>query len=85
MSDLESTHFPVFSLPPLTGVSNVFFPVPPLADTKFMDVLNTWFRFDKHRLKRSVEQFAKFPKATNYDENYHLIKNSIQINNKREY
>lgn len=53
----------------LTGVSNVFFPVPPLADTKFMDVLNTWFRFDKNPLKRSVEQFAKFPIATNYEEN----------------
>ena len=53
----------------LTGVSNVFFPTLPLADTKFMDVLNTWFRFDKHPLKKSVEQFAKFPIATNYEEN----------------
>jgi len=34
-----------------------------------MDVLNTWFRCDKHPLKKSVEQFAKFPIATNYEEN----------------
>jgi NTE family protein len=53
----------------LTGVSNVFTPFSPLAYTKFMDVSNTWFRYDKNPLKRSIEQFAKFPIATNYEEN----------------
>jgi NTE family protein len=53
----------------LTGVSNVFLPFPPLADAKFMDILNTWFRYDKYPLKRSIEQFAKFPIATDYEDN----------------
>ena len=53
----------------ITGVSNVFMPLSPLADTKFMDASNTWFRYDKNPLKRSIEQFAKFPISTNYEEN----------------
>ena len=52
----------------LTGVSNVFLPFPPLIDTKFMDISNTWFRYDKNPLKMSIEKFAKFPIATNYGE-----------------
>jgi len=53
----------------MSGVSNVFFPFFPLADTKFMDASNTWFRFDKNPLKKSIEKFAKFPISTNYEEN----------------
>jgi NTE family protein len=52
----------------ITGVSNVFSPFPPLVDTKFMDISNTWFRYDKYPLKRSIEKFARFPIATDYVE-----------------
>jgi predicted acylesterase/phospholipase RssA len=52
----------------MTGVSNVFMPFAPLTDTKFMDVSNTWFRYDKTPLKKSIEQFVKFPIATSYDD-----------------
>lgn len=52
----------------LTGVSNIFLPFPPLIDTKFMDITNTWFRYDENPLKTSIEKFAKFPIATNYGE-----------------
>jgi predicted acylesterase/phospholipase RssA len=50
----------------LTGISKVFLPFTPLADTKFMDISNTWFRYDKNPLKTSIEKFATFPIATNY-------------------
>jgi NTE family protein len=53
----------------LTGVSNVFLPLSPFMDTKFMDISNTWFRYDNHPLKENIEKFAKFPIATNYEEN----------------
>ncbi len=53
----------------MTRVSNVFFPFSPLADTKFMDTSNTWFRYDKDPLKQSIERFANFPVSTNYEEN----------------
>jgi NTE family protein len=55
----------------LTGVSNVFLPFPPVVDAKFMDISNTWFRYDKDPLKTSIEKFAKFPIATNYGEDDH--------------
>jgi len=57
----------------LTGVSNVFLPFPPLADAKFMDISNTWFRYDKDPLKISIEKFAKFPIATNFGEDYQKL------------
>ncbi|MBV9176363.1 MAG: hypothetical protein JO297_04945 [Nitrososphaeraceae archaeon] len=50
----------------ITGISKVFLPFTPLVDTKFMDISNTWFRYDKNPLKTSIEKFAKFPIATNY-------------------
>ena len=55
----------------ITGVSNVFLPFPPVVDAKFMDISNTWFRYDKDPLKTSIEKFAKFPIATNYGEDDH--------------
>src|SRR5215471_10433092 len=31
-----------------------------------MDLSNTWFRYDKAPLKRSIEKFARFPIATDH-------------------
>jgi predicted acylesterase/phospholipase RssA len=51
----------------MTGVSNVFLPMPPQADGKFFDPMNLWFRYDNEPLKKSLERFAKFPIATSFD------------------
>ena len=51
----------------ITGVPTVFFPFVPLVDTRFFDFQNIWYRFDSGPLKRSLERFAKFPIATNFD------------------
>ncbi len=53
----------------LSGVPNVFSPLPPLVDDKFLDAQNMWYRYDNYPLKTTIERFAKFPIATNYDEN----------------
>ncbi len=52
----------------LRGVPNVFTPMRPQYDTKFFDLQNTWYRFDIQPLKRSLERFAKFPIATEWEE-----------------
>ena len=52
----------------VTGVPTVFFPLVPLADTRFFDPQNIWYHFDSEPLKRSLERFAKFPIATKFDE-----------------
>ncbi|MDN5847849.1 MAG: hypothetical protein L0H53_16425 [Candidatus Nitrosocosmicus sp.] len=52
----------------LLGTSNVFTPMTPQFDIKFFDLQNTWYRFDIRPLKKSLEQFAKFPKATEWDD-----------------
>jgi NTE family protein len=51
------------------GVPTVFYPFTPAIDIKFYDPYNIWFKFDKEPLKRSLERFAKFPIATNYEDN----------------
>jgi NTE family protein len=51
----------------MSGVSNVFLPLPPLADDKFFDPMNMWFRYDNDPLKKSLERFVKFPIATSFD------------------
>ena len=52
----------------IMGVPNVFSPLFPQLDTKFLDPQNTWFRYDSGPLKRSLERFAKFPIATTFSE-----------------
>lgn len=42
--------------------------MPPQSDTKFFDIQNTWYRFDIKPLKRSLERFAKFPIATEWED-----------------
>jgi predicted acylesterase/phospholipase RssA len=54
----------------LMGVPNVFSPRLPMLDAKFWDLCgNTWYRFSNEPLKRSLEKFAKFPIATNFEDN----------------
>ncbi|HEX6281886.1 MAG TPA: patatin-like phospholipase family protein [Nitrososphaera sp.] len=54
----------------ITGVPNVFSPPVPAHDKKFFDFLwNTWYRFSNEPLRKSLERFAKFPIATDYEEN----------------
>jgi NTE family protein len=52
----------------LFGVPNVFAPMTSQSDTKFFDIQNTWYRFDIQPLKRSLERFAKFPIATEWED-----------------
>ncbi len=52
------------------GVPHVFSPPVPAHDKKFFDFLwNTWYRFSNEPLRKSLERFAKFPIATDYEEN----------------
>jgi NTE family protein len=54
----------------IMGVPNVFSPVIPIFDKKFLDLYgNTWYRFSNEPLKRSLEKFAKFPIATSHEDN----------------
>jgi NTE family protein len=50
------------------GVPNVFYPHRPTSDSKFFDSDNTWYRYSNEPLRRSLERFAKFPIATNQEE-----------------
>jgi predicted acylesterase/phospholipase RssA len=50
------------------GVPNVFFPHGPTRDIRFYDSENTWYRYSNEPLRRSLERFAKFPIATNKEE-----------------
>jgi NTE family protein len=50
------------------GVPNVFYPHRPTPDSKFFDSDNTWYRYSNEPLRRSLERFAKFPIATNQEE-----------------
>ena len=53
----------------ISGVPNVFSPVNPMFDNKFLDLFgNTWYRFSNEPLKRSLEKFAKFPIATSHED-----------------
>jgi NTE family protein len=54
----------------ISGVPTVFSPLPPMPDSRFFDSYNnTWYRFSNEPLKRSLERFAKFPIATDYEKN----------------
>ncbi len=46
----------------------MFTPMTPHGDIKFFDIQNTWYRFDIRPLKKSLERFAKFPIATEWEE-----------------
>ena len=50
------------------GVPNVFYPHWPIHDSRFFDSNNTWYRYNNEPLRRSLERFAKFPIATNQEE-----------------
>jgi NTE family protein len=51
------------------GVPNVFYPHRPTRDSRFYDSDNTWYRYSNEPLRRSLERFAKFPIATNKEDN----------------
>ncbi len=51
------------------GAPNVFFPHRPTRDTRFYDSENIWYRYSNEPLRRSLERFAKFPIATNKEDN----------------
>lgn len=51
------------------GAPNVFFPHRPTRDIRFYDSENIWYRYSNEPLRRSLERFAKFPIATNKEDN----------------
>ena len=51
------------------GVPNVFDLSKTLEDKRFLDPVNTRYLYSNEPLKRSLEKFAKFPIATNYQNN----------------
>lgn len=53
----------------VAGVPNVFSPLIPMPNMKFLDYYNTWYRFSNEPLKRSLERFVKFPIATSQEDN----------------
>jgi len=52
-----------------TGVSKVFSHPKMVADNRFFDMFNVWYRYDSKPLKESLEKFAKFPIATSREDN----------------
>ena len=51
-----------------SGVEKVYSPIlPPKEDKKFFDYENKRMLYNKQPLQNSIEKFAKFPIATNYD------------------
>jgi len=51
-----------------SGVKNVFKPIhPPKQDNRYCDPQNLWQLYDNQPLRKSIEKFAKFPIATNFD------------------
>ncbi len=51
-----------------SGVDKVYSPIlPPKEDKKFFDQQNKRLIYDKQPLQKSLEKFAKFPIATNYE------------------
>jgi predicted acylesterase/phospholipase RssA len=66
----------------ISGAPKVFSPPHTLPDTKFFNVLNNWYRYSNQYLKQSLEQFAKFPIATSYDNNQpRLILTAVDVMN----
>jgi NTE family protein len=44
----------------ISGVPNVFSPVNPIVDSKFLDLFgNTWYRFSNEPLMRSLDKFGQ--------------------------
>lgn len=51
-----------------SGIDKIHSPIlPPKEDRKFFDLQNKRVMYDKQPLKKSIERFAKFPIATNYE------------------
>src|SRR5215216_2702753 len=50
------------------GIPHMFALKYPLPDTKFFDLQNTWYRYNNQPLRESISKFAKFPIATDYDD-----------------
>jgi len=51
-----------------SGVENVFRPIyPPKEDNRFFDSQNKWLIYDKTPLRKSIEQYAKFPISTSFE------------------
>ncbi|MBA3749850.1 MAG: patatin-like phospholipase family protein [Nitrosopumilus sp.] len=54
----------------LTGATNVFTKPTAINDNRFYDnYFNKWYRSDYAPLKESIEKYADFPIATNFDKN----------------
>jgi predicted acylesterase/phospholipase RssA len=51
----------------LFGLPNVFSSPTPVLDTKYFDPQNIWYRYDNEPLKKTIQQFVKFPISTNFD------------------
>ena len=51
-----------------TGAPRVFSGPQTVPDKKFFDPLNSWYRYDNHPLKNSLEKFARFPIATSRED-----------------
>src|ERR671911_2287008 len=49
-----------------SGVDKAYSPLPPKEDEKFFDQENKRVLYDKQPLQKSIEEFVKFPIATNY-------------------
>jgi NTE family protein len=50
------------------GVEKVFKPIyPPIVDKRFCDPQNPWLVYDNQPLRKSIEEFAKFPIATSFE------------------
>ncbi|HZD83937.1 MAG TPA: patatin-like phospholipase family protein [Nitrososphaeraceae archaeon] len=50
------------------GVEKVFTPIhPPKEDKRFCDSQNQWLVYDNQPLRKSIEEFAKFPIATSFE------------------
>lgn len=49
------------------GTPAVFRPEFPSVDTRFFDLFNTWYHYDNNPLRKSIQQFAEFPIATDYN------------------
>jgi NTE family protein len=51
-----------------SGVEKVFKPIyPPIVDKRFCDSQNPWLVYDNQPLRKSIEEFAKFPIATSFE------------------
>jgi NTE family protein len=62
------------------GVPHVFYPFIPSPDKRFLHPFNTWFQYSNEPLKRSLEQFVRFPISTSYeDDQPRLILTAVDV------